>query len=377
MNESLVLTIEPDATTAPEKVLGEPSGTQVQVPGQALVQYQGEVALTQQLPDQRLNSADVGLASDVLHVAKRASGSWLAAAQQERHRSRPPSTESFVIVVLVVLAVFIVLICIITLSQQLDRADAFKSEHAFESPQAPMSFPTLGASSSLMSSGKSAMNSLSPKVAGTPPPVSGLGSMESLLRSPFSHNVRPPDMSLRLPTALTVNEGEGATFTIVGRLEPSSRGNFKAEIRKSPTSEVVASLQGTEDEVGSGILISLNKNSPIAFLDTQGVRSGIARRVAIFGAADRDWDATAMPAAVVQQEGQSFVMRSSGQELMSVVTDQNDVLKYVKDNSGRIVAKFLSEATPDPALHIVRGADAGLIMIATVASLKLLDMTHI
>jgi len=147
-------------------------------------------------------------------------------------------------------------------------------------------------------------------------------------------------------------------------------GNCKIDIvQQSSSSDTVAFLQISEDDTSSGILFSLADCPPCAFLDTQRVGSGAARAVAIFGGSS---DATARPAATVQPAGQSYVMHHGREKLLYVTTDEKMELQYVKDRSGKVVAKFTDDQSSGPTLHIVRGADAGLILIATVACLKLL-----
>lgn len=224
------------------------------------------------------------------------------------------------------------------------------AESLLRSPSKPMEFPKPSLP------GSSAYNS---------PSLTGSGTSFPMYSSP----------SLRLPTNLIVTENEGATFTIRGELNHPGQGIFKVDIQKK--AQIVATLQVSQDDIGSGILFVLLPKSPIAFLDTQksGAAFGAARQVAIFGASDEYFDVTDTPAAIVKLDGNNFIMTRGHDCLLQVKAEGfrgPERLTKVEDQHGHVLARILNDPGSYHSVHVLRGCDAGLILMATVACFKLM-----
>lgn len=210
-------------------------------------------------------------------------------------------------------------------------------------------------------------------------------AMSSPIGSGWLNSACSPANPLSLPTPLVVRYQEGEAFTVSGTVSPMRQESESVDIKKSTGNEVVARLHIAEDSKGSGILMELMSSDvrgqalpyprviPFAFLDTAFAARGKSevRQVSVFGASQAGWDATALPSAVIKAVGNGrFAMLQNGQVILNVITDGKKLVR-VESQESRLLAKVQSPGPP-LTMHCASGTDAGLVLCAVVACMKLL-----
>jgi hypothetical protein len=215
-------------------------------------------------------------------------------------------------------------------------------------------------------------------------------NMSSPLGSAWLNRSCTPAKPLSLPTPLVVKAKEGEAFVLNGPLLPKRQESQIIDIQRVAGREVVARIHISEDDKGSGILMEFVDTKaflyplvvPFAFLDTAFAAPGRIeatirdRQVSVFGASEVGFDAAALPTAIIKATtSDRLAMVLNGQVVLSVVTKPSPSghqLSHVEGKDGRLATIQSGGASAPLTLQCASGADAGLILCAVVASIKLL-----
>jgi hypothetical protein len=183
-----------------------------------------------------------------------------------------------------------------------------------------------------------------------------------------------------------IRNADEMVLSIVGKVVPSQQEEVLSiyeGVPPPPRSDPSLQAVISEGPHGRGISLETGRGHPLAFLDTwEAFRAG-QRRVHVYhpppslGTGDRNATALLFGAMEVCEPGQFVIRRSSEGAALGVtvlrVLAKSGSHNFV-DARGGLLAATDRPAGPDRpylVLRLTRGADAGLILCALMASIKL------